>query len=107
MNFVTIVSLLLGAMSVLSLLRTSGRRAIGGGRRSGSDLLSGVHVVPRRSIIDLSYSTHFMDFKGSSIPSSMQKLTVTRLSQHFKEAVCLNTVPVPTPGDGDLLVRNR
>ncbi|CAL8357415.1 unnamed protein product [Arctogadus glacialis] len=97
-------------MSVSSLLRTSGRRAfgvIGGGRRSGSDLLSGVHVVPRRSIIDLSYSTHFMDFKGSSIPSSMQKLTVTRLSQHFKEAVCLNTVPVPTPGDGDLLVRNR
>ena len=110
MNFVTVVLLLFGAMSVSSLLRTSCRRAfgvIGGGRRSVSDLLSGVHVVPRRSIIDLSYSTHFMDFKGSSIPSSMQKLAVTRLSQHFKEAVCLNTVPVPTPGDGDLLVRNR
>ncbi|CAL8248092.1 unnamed protein product [Lota lota] len=96
-------------MSVSFLLRTNGRRAFGviGGGRRGSDLLSGVHVVPRRSIIDLSYSTHFMDFKGSSIPSSMQKLIVTKLSQHFREAVCLNTVPVPTPGDGDLLVRNR
>lgn len=61
----------------------------------------------RRSIIDLSYSTHFMDFKGSSIPSSMKKLVVTKLSQNFKEAVSLQTVPVPTPGDGDLLVRNR
>uniref|UniRef100_W5K2R0 15-oxoprostaglandin 13-reductase n=1 Tax=Astyanax mexicanus TaxID=7994 RepID=W5K2R0_ASTMX len=66
-----------------------------------------VHSVPSRSIIDLSYSTHFMDFKGSSIPSSMKKLVVTKLSQNFKEAVSLQTAPVPTPGDGELLVRNR
>lgn len=79
---------------------------VGGGRR-GTDALSGVHFVPRRSIIDLSYSTHFMDFKASSIPSSMKKLVVTKLSQNFREAVSLQTVPVPTPGDGDLLVRNR
>uniref|UniRef100_A0A673VWU3 15-oxoprostaglandin 13-reductase n=1 Tax=Salmo trutta TaxID=8032 RepID=A0A673VWU3_SALTR len=65
---------------------------IGGGCR-GTDALSRVHFVSRRFIIDLSYSTHFMDFKGSSIPSSMKKLVVTKL--------------IPTPGDGDLLVRNR
>ncbi|XP_041962811.1 prostaglandin reductase 3-like [Alosa sapidissima] len=67
----------------------------------------GVNVLSRRNIIDLSYSTHFMDFKGSSIPSSMKKLVVTKLSQNFRSAVSLQTVPVPTPGDGDLLVRNR
>ncbi|XP_036411850.1 prostaglandin reductase 3-like [Colossoma macropomum] len=63
--------------------------------------------VPNRSIIDLSYSTHFMDFKRSSIPSSMKKLVATKLSQNFREAVSLQTAPVPTPGDGDLLIRNR
>ncbi|KAM4633300.1 prostaglandin reductase 3-like [Polymixia lowei] len=95
-------------MSSSLFLRNSRRAfsAIGGGRR-GTDALCGVHLVPRRFIIDLSYSTHFMDFKGSSIPSSMKKLIVTKLSPNFKEAVSLQTVPVPTPGDGDLLVRNR
>lgn len=63
--------------------------------------------APRRSIVDMSYSTHFMDFKGSSIPSSMRKLVVTKLSPNFREAVSLQTVSVPTPGDGDLLIRNR
>ncbi|XP_029927743.1 prostaglandin reductase 3 isoform X2 [Myripristis murdjan] len=95
-------------MSSAVFVRNS-RRAfsvIGGGRR-GTDALSGVHPVARRSIIDLSYSAHFMDFKGSSIPSSMKKLVVTKLSPNFREAVSLQTVPVPTPGDGDLLVRNR
>ncbi|XP_062312096.1 prostaglandin reductase 3-like [Osmerus eperlanus] len=94
-----------------SFFSRHGRRVfsvISGGRiRSGTDALSGVHFVLRRFIIDLSYSTHFMDFKGSSIPSSMKKLVVTKLSQNFKDAVVLQTVPVPTPGDGDLLVRNR
>lgn len=61
----------------------------------------------RRSIIDTSYATHFMDFTGSSIPSSMRKLVVTRLSHHFREAVAVRTVAVPTPGDAELLVRNR
>lgn len=75
------------------------------GRRIGAAL--GVHVVPRRTIIDHSYSAHFMDFKGSSIPSSMKKLVVTKLSQDFRSAVSLQTVPVPTPGDEDLLVKNR
>lgn len=37
----------------------------------------------------------------------MKKLVVTKLSPNFKEAVSLQTAPVPTPGDGDLLVRNR
>ncbi|MBN3317290.1 PTGR3 reductase, partial [Atractosteus spatula] len=69
----------------------------------GSRLVS----VPRRSIIDMSYSSHFMDFKGSAIPSSMKKLVVTRLSPNFRDAVSLQTVPVPTPGDAELLIRNR
>ncbi|KAL0984698.1 hypothetical protein UPYG_G00145540 [Umbra pygmaea] len=78
---------------------------ISGGRRV-TILLSGVNFTSRH-IIDLSYSTHFMDFKGSSIPSSMKKLVVTKLSQNFRDAVALQTVPVPTPGDEELLVRNR
>lgn len=95
-------------MSCLLLVR-NGRRAfsvICGGRR-GTDALSGVHPVARRFIIDTSYSAHFMDFKGSSIPSTMKKLVVSKLSQNFREAVAVQTVAVPTPGDADLLVRNR
>ncbi|XP_029959435.1 prostaglandin reductase-3 [Salarias fasciatus] len=88
-------------MSSLRLLR-SGARAIG-----GADALSGVHSAARRSIIDMSYSAHFMDFKGSSIPSTMRKLVVTTLSPNFREAVRAQTAAVPTPGDADLLVRNR
>ncbi|XP_062426040.1 prostaglandin reductase 3 isoform X1 [Rhea pennata] len=61
-----------------------------------------------RPILDMSYSRHFLDFQGSSIPSSMKKLVVTKLSQNFREAVTLRQdAPVPLPGDGDLLVRNR
>lgn len=63
---------------------------------------------PLRSVIDLSYTQHFMDFHRSSIPSSMSKLVVTKLSADFREAASLlRNVPVPTPGDGELLVRNR
>lgn len=91
------------------LLRRSGGGAlsvIGRGRR-GADAHPGVEPPARRSIIDLSYSAHFMDFKGSSIPSTMKKLVVNKLSPDFREAVSLRTAPVPTPGDAELLVRNR
>eukprot|EP00070_Physeter_catodon_P029365 XP_028336259.1 uncharacterized protein LOC112067609 isoform X1 [Physeter catodon] len=61
-----------------------------------------------RAIVDMSYSRHFLDFQGSAIPRAMQKLVVTRLSPNFREAVTLRRdCPVPLPGDGDLLVRNR
>lgn len=80
--------------------------AVSWGRR-GADALSGVRSVPRRLIIDTSYSAHFMDFKGSSIPSSMKKLVVHKLSPNFREAVCARAVAVPTPADTELLVRNR
>uniref|UniRef100_A0A8D0FZ65 15-oxoprostaglandin 13-reductase n=1 Tax=Sphenodon punctatus TaxID=8508 RepID=A0A8D0FZ65_SPHPU len=64
--------------------------------------------VPPRPILDMSYSRHFLDFQGSSIPSSMKKLVVTKLSSNFREALTLRQdSPVPLPGDGDLLVRNR
>ncbi|XP_015232701.1 PREDICTED: zinc-binding alcohol dehydrogenase domain-containing protein 2 [Cyprinodon variegatus] len=97
-------------MSNPLLLRGSRAAAalIGRRRAGGTDGLPGVRpAVQRRFIIDTSYSTHFMDFKGSSIPSSMKKLVVTKLSQDFREAVTVRTVPVPTPGDAELLVRNR
>lgn len=70
---------------------------------------SGVALGCRaRPIVDMSYSRHFLDFQGSAIPSAMKKLVVTRLSPNFREAVALRRgVPVPLPGDGDLLVRNR
>lgn len=86
-----------------------GRRvlaAVGGARRA-TDALPGVHPTARRFVIDTSYSAHFMDFKGSSIPSSMRKLLVEKLSADFREAVSMRTVAVPTPGDAELLVRNR
>lgn len=100
------------------LLASQVRRAVavwavggrGGGERGGraaTESLPGVGASSRRSIIDMSYSAHFMDFKGSSIPSSMRKLVVNKLSPDFREAASLQTVAVPTPGDGDLLVRNR
>lgn len=61
-----------------------------------------------RTIVDLSYARHFLDFQGSAIPCAMQKLLVTRPSPNFREAVTLRRdCPVPLPGDGDLLVRNR
>lgn len=61
-----------------------------------------------RAIVDLSYARHFLDFQGSAIPRAMQKLQVTRRSPDFREAVTLRShCPVPLPGDGDLLVRNR
>ncbi|KAM7125356.1 prostaglandin reductase 3 [Molossus nigricans] len=66
-------------------------------------------ALPRaRTIVDMSYARHFLDFQGSAIPRTMQKLVVTRLSPNFREAVTLlRNCPVPLPGDGDLLVRNR
>lgn len=95
-------------MSSLLLVRNGSRAVsvVGRGGR-GIDALSGVHPVVRRFIIDMSYSAHFMDFKGSSIPSTMKKLVVTKLSPNFREAASVQTVAVPTPGDADLLVRNR
>ncbi|XP_021541839.2 prostaglandin reductase 3 [Neomonachus schauinslandi] len=61
-----------------------------------------------RAIVDMSYARHFLDFQGSDIPRAMQKLVVTQLSPNFREAVTLRRdCPVPLPGDGDLLVRNR
>ncbi|XP_073422685.1 prostaglandin reductase 3 isoform X1 [Dendrobates tinctorius] len=61
-----------------------------------------------RPILDMSYSHHFVDFHGSSIPTSMKKLVVTQLSPDFRKAVTLMpSVPVPVPGDGELLIRNR
>ncbi|MEE6464646.1 hypothetical protein FKM82_006316 [Ascaphus truei] len=61
-----------------------------------------------RPIVDMSYSHHFVDFQGSSIPSFMKKLVVTKLSPDFRQAVTLlPSAPVPVPGDGDLLIRNR
>lgn len=96
-------------MASLQVGRSSVSRAISliGGRRRGTDALSGVQPTARRFIIDMSYSAHFMDFKGSSIPSNMKKLVVNKLSSNFREAVSVQTVAVPTPGDADLLVRNR
>ncbi|KAM3838882.1 prostaglandin reductase 3 isoform 1-T1 [Vipera latastei] len=67
-----------------------------------------LRAPPIRPIVDMSYSRHFLDFQGSSIPSSMKKLVATKLNPNFREAVSLrHDVPVPLPGDGDLLVRNR
>lgn len=77
-------------------------------RRGGTEALSvGLRESARRYIIDMSYSAHFMDYKGTSIPSAMKKLVVTKLSPHFREAVAVQTVAVPTPGNEELLVRNR
>lgn len=64
-------------------------------------------AFPKRFIIDMSYSNHFMDYKRSSIPSSMKKMMVTKRSPNFRQAVSVETVSVPTPSDTELLIRNR
>lgn len=92
-------------MSSLLLRRSGAARSVVG--RGRADALRGVEPPARRSIIDTSYSAHFMDFKGSSIPSGMRKLVVTKLSSDFREAVSVRAAAVPTPGDAELLVRNR
>ncbi|XP_076006495.1 prostaglandin reductase-3-like [Genypterus blacodes] len=95
-------------MSRLGCVRPGGRlMSVIGGVHRGTGALFGVDPPARRSIIDTSYSAHFMDFNGSSIASRMKKLLVTKLSPNFREAVSLQTTAVPTPGDADLLVRNR
>ncbi|XP_035477758.1 prostaglandin reductase-3-like isoform X1 [Scophthalmus maximus] len=100
-------------MSTLLLLRRGTRsalRGVGAGRRqrrADDDAPARVDAAARRSIVDTSYSAHFMDFAGSSIPSGMRKLVVTELSADFRQAVSVRTAAVPTPGDAELLVRNR
>ncbi|KAF5893155.1 prostaglandin reductase 3 [Clarias magur] len=37
----------------------------------------------------------------------MKKMMVTKRSPNFREAVSIQTVPVPTPSDRELLIRNR
>ncbi|XP_053570832.1 prostaglandin reductase 3 [Bombina bombina] len=70
--------------------------------------LQSIRTPCSRSIVDMSYSHHFVDFHGSKIPSNMKKLVVTKISPNFREAVTLiSNAPVPVPGDGDLLIRNR
>ncbi|XP_027009080.1 prostaglandin reductase-3 [Tachysurus fulvidraco] len=66
-----------------------------------------LHAFQRRFIIDMSYSNHFMDYKRSSIPSSMKKMMVMKLSPNFRQAVSVETLPVPTPRSNELLIRNR
>lgn len=76
--------------------------------RSRSRAMLRLTAAGARAIVDMSYARHFLDFQGSAIPRTMQKLVVTRLSPNFREAVTLRRdCPVPLPGDGDLLVRNR
>ncbi|XP_072317073.1 prostaglandin reductase 3-like [Eucyclogobius newberryi] len=98
-------------MSTSALLsRGSGARLLRlcGARRAGEGTPSvGGGDAPRRRIIDMSYSAHFMDYTGTAIPGAMKKLVVTELSPRFREAVALQTVAVPTPGNEELLVRNR
>ncbi|KAI5626416.1 prostaglandin reductase 1, partial [Silurus asotus] len=65
------------------------------------------HTFSRRFIIDMSYSQHFMDYKRSAIPSSMKKMMATKRSPNFREAVSVQILPVPTPNDHELLIRNR
>jgi len=41
------------------------------------------------------------------VPSTIRKLVALRASQKFREVTTIVTEPTPTPGDGELLVRNR
>lgn len=54
----------------------------------------------------MSYSRHLLDLPAAG--TQMLKLTATRLSPHFREAVTLlPDCPLPLPGDTELLIRNR
>ncbi|KAK3104101.1 hypothetical protein FSP39_024417 [Pinctada imbricata] len=41
------------------------------------------------------------------IPRTMRKLVASRLSQKFREVVEIKEVPVPSPGDGEVLIKNK
>lgn len=41
------------------------------------------------------------------IPATFRKLIANRASQNFREVVSIETVPTPSPGQGEVLVKNR
>lgn len=44
---------------------------------------------------------------GKQLPSTLRKLVALRASPKFKEIVSIKTEPIPKPGDGEVLVKNR
>ena len=44
---------------------------------------------------------------AGKLPSSNKKLVVNELSQKFRKATAVVTGPVPHPGPGQLLVKNK
>lgn len=44
---------------------------------------------------------------GKQLPSVVRKLVALRASPKFREIVSIKTEPVPKPGDGEVLVKNR
>ena len=44
---------------------------------------------------------------AGKLPAVNRKLIVTKISQNFREATEIVDAPMPQPGPGQLLVRNR
>uniref|UniRef100_UPI00398EB66F prostaglandin reductase-3-like n=1 Tax=Pristiophorus japonicus TaxID=55135 RepID=UPI00398EB66F len=58
-------------------------------------------AIPHRCLVCM------LDSEASAASGTMRKLAVTALSPNFREAVRVQSVRVPSPADGELLVRNR
>ena len=44
---------------------------------------------------------------AGNLPATNRKLVVTKISQNFREATQVQDAPMPQPGPGEILVKNR
>ena len=51
------------------------------------------------------FMSYIMDTE--KIPVTFRKLVATKQSTKFRDVVSIQTLPTPTPGEGEVLVKNR
>lgn len=44
---------------------------------------------------------------GTNLPRTLRKLVATQFSPKFRDVVAIAEEPMPQPGDGEVLIKNR
>lgn len=44
---------------------------------------------------------------GTNLPRTLRKLVATQFSPKFRDVVAIAEDPMPQPGDGEILIKNR
>lgn len=44
---------------------------------------------------------------GTNLPRTLRKLVATQFSPKFRDVVAITEDPMPQPGDGEILIKNR